>query len=828
MRNYSKVVFQLLWLAFVAMFFNIATMHGQTNNYTTKIKDGSVANSLPTAIENSLLELESNNKGFLLPRMSTVERDQISISDKERGNGLSIYNTDTDCINYWSKTGDRWLSLCGTLSPAIIELQDCNAITLNASGSNMLQQGQYLRESDLLYISINVIEPGTYDISAMTDNGYYFSSSGSLDTAGLYTIALEGLGTPMVGNESPGDLVTFSINGRQTTACNDFRIRVRPSNIEYTLVEPQEITVTWDAFIGVALNANDNKVTLEVDVQSIGSWRVQSTETINGMSFSGSGQFTELGTQTIEIIGQGTPIASTGQTPNVFNFITNSTNNNSPVNVRVRVNVKDVNYALLCDDPNNPIEIRGEFKEDSVLTNNNAILIPVQVIAPGRTTIELSGFFNVAGSQTPVVFRAENVNLTFNANNNNIQYVTLYATDVMIPKGTTEIQFTSITPGSSALCASFPSIPVEIQPIRYSILCNTINVYGNYVVEGTLNETNYIELEVDVDYPGEYNITTNEINGVSFSGQGTLEGKGIQKIRLTPSGQYNDAGNLVYTVTTNSLAGTTTCSTTVRVQYREIVVLTLGNANYGPNTGNTYAGGAILNSRVNFSPTGKVKVQNIKVLRSTLRGEALRTYIKNNKVDIIFSVIGYYINAATVPVLDDFVKVDKGVFVLSDESYNRNYTKTFMEYLFGSSGLTPNSTYTMVNPVLSGLSNNPIIKNVFGDLTGNYLGNDATNGWYYTNLPSNAVPLVSKNQSPNDAWSFMHRDLGFVFVGDGGWIIGTINNTSTSIYPSRFTSNGTPVGKPYAEGIEVFNSVYYANIFAWAIDYIKANKPMEQ
>ncbi|MHC5310257.1 hypothetical protein ACYSNM_09395 [Myroides sp. LJL116] len=825
MKNTSKVVFKLVWMVIVAMFLNIAAIYGQTNNYTTKIKDGSVANSAPTAIANSLLELESSNKGFLLPRMSTADRNKISITDKERGNGLAIYNTDTDCVNYWSKTGNRWLSLCGTLSPAIIELQDCSKITLNASGDKMLQQGKYLRDSDILYVSLNVLEPGTFDISAMTDNGYYFSRAGSFDTSGLYTIALEGLGTPMNGNETVGDLVTFTINGKQATNCNNFRIKVRQSNIDYTLVEPQDITVDWNAYIGMALNANDHKVKLKVNVKSVGVWRIQSTQTINGMSFSGSGEFIQEGEQTIEVLGQGVPVAATAiGAPNVFSFTTNSATNNNPTNVKVRVNVKPVDYSLVCDDQQNKIEIRGEFKEDSKLTGNNSILIPVKVLAPGQTTIELRGNFITANGQSPVTFKAENVNLTFNANRNNIQYVTLYANDVMIPKGTTQIKFSSITPNNSAVCSSFPTISVESQPIRYSILCNTIRVNGNYTVGGKFSQDNYIELDVDVDYPGEYNIQTDEINGVSFSGQGSFTGKGTQKIRLTPKGEYNDADNLVYTVTTNSQAGTTTCSTTVRVQYREIVILTLGNYNYGPNTGNVYAGGAIANSRVNFGPNGKVKVQNIRILTSNVQGEALRTFIRNNKVDIIFSVIAYPISAQTSNVLEDFIKTDKGVFILSDESYVRNYSKAFIERLTGSSGLVADGRFTMTNPVLSGLGNNPIINNVFGDLNGKYLGNDAANGWYYQNLPSNVIPLVSKSGNSNDVWSFMHKDLGFVFVGDGGWIVGTSNNTSLSIWPSRFTSNGTPIGKPYYQGVEVYNSVYYANILAWAIDYVKTNK----
>jgi len=59
----------------------------------------------------SLLDLESDSKGFLPPRMSTVERDLIS----NPAEGLVIYNTTTMCLNY--RNFDQWLELCGTCAP---------------------------------------------------------------------------------------------------------------------------------------------------------------------------------------------------------------------------------------------------------------------------------------------------------------------------------------------------------------------------------------------------------------------------------------------------------------------------------------------------------------------------------------------------------------------------------------------------------------------------------------------------------------------------------------------------------------------------------------
>lgn len=59
----------------------------------------------------AMLEVNSTAKGFLPPRMTTVQRDAIS----NPATGLVIYNTTTGCLNYRNATA--WLELCGTCSP---------------------------------------------------------------------------------------------------------------------------------------------------------------------------------------------------------------------------------------------------------------------------------------------------------------------------------------------------------------------------------------------------------------------------------------------------------------------------------------------------------------------------------------------------------------------------------------------------------------------------------------------------------------------------------------------------------------------------------------
>jgi hypothetical protein len=831
----NKVSVHIIVLVFVAMFFSIATAFGQTGVNMTKIKDGSVPNSEVTASKTAVLELESVNKGFLLPRLTNSQRNAISIVDRERGNGLTIYNIDTDCVNYWSKKSSRWLSLCGTLPPATLEILDCTNIYLETSTTNKkLKQGEYLKDTDLLYMTVSVKEAGTYNISATTDNGYSFSRSGTFNTTGIFTISLEGIGTPLAANETIGDLVKFTINGNENGLCNNFRILVESSALTFTITS-QDILASWKAYIGVPLTASNNTIKVKVKVTNKGYWQIASEPSVvNGMSFNGSGVFNSPGEYEVELIGQGTPKADTPvNQPTEFTFRTNSTTGDNP-SFKLKVQVLPVDFEMVCDNAAYPVEFRGEYKEDTEINRNNAILIPIKVKAPGYVAeMSLNGKFIGNGINLDVKYIAREINLTFNSARDNIQYVIFYPEKTqVIKKGVTSIKFTSITPASANWCGDiFPEIKVIDQKIRYNVLCNSVRVFGNYNTETELSAMNFIELTVNVDYPGEYDISTNLVNGVKFSAKGTFSGQGQQTIKLFAEGKYHTGGYINYTITTNSAVGNTSCSATVDVREREIVILTLGNVNYGASpTANTYAGSAILKSTKNFGPNGTVKVNNIRVLSTGLQGEALRSYLINNKVDVIHNVIGYNATDATLTVFDWFVRTEKGVLIISDENTVARSTQTFIERLIGGKSIgSANGRFTMVNPVLSSASNDQIIKGPFGDLNGKYIGNDAHNGWYYDGVVGlqELVPLISKNGSPREIWGLRHRDLGFAFFGDGGWPVGTLTNTSTNIWPSKYLTDGTPIAKSYDGGYQVYNSVLYANLMAWAIDYVKKNKPIK-
>lgn len=59
----------------------------------------------------ALLELRTQNRGFLPPRLTTAQRDSIV----QPAAGLLVFNTQTNCLNFY--TGTFWSEVCGTCQP---------------------------------------------------------------------------------------------------------------------------------------------------------------------------------------------------------------------------------------------------------------------------------------------------------------------------------------------------------------------------------------------------------------------------------------------------------------------------------------------------------------------------------------------------------------------------------------------------------------------------------------------------------------------------------------------------------------------------------------
>jgi hypothetical protein len=142
----------------------------------------SSGNTLPE--ESAMLDVNSTSKGFLPPRMTTIQRNAIASPVQ----GLVIFNTDLNCLEFFTGTEDGWNCPCLSQADA-----DCDGLTVNGSYIT----GVSLGLGNTVTIGVNVFAPGGYHFVTGTVNGYRFSARGTFTATGLQTVILRGAGTPV-------------------------------------------------------------------------------------------------------------------------------------------------------------------------------------------------------------------------------------------------------------------------------------------------------------------------------------------------------------------------------------------------------------------------------------------------------------------------------------------------------------------------------------------------------------------------------------------------------------------------------------------------------
>lgn len=99
-----KIIYTRLILCFATGYFLFSGFHALAQN--------NVGIGTLSPDSSAILELKSSGKGFLVPRMTAVQRQNISTPAK----GLLVFDTDTNCLFYYSTT-IGWLSLCQSSGP---------------------------------------------------------------------------------------------------------------------------------------------------------------------------------------------------------------------------------------------------------------------------------------------------------------------------------------------------------------------------------------------------------------------------------------------------------------------------------------------------------------------------------------------------------------------------------------------------------------------------------------------------------------------------------------------------------------------------------------
>ena len=88
-------------------------------------------------------------------------------------------------------------------------------------------------------------------------------------------------------------------------------------------------------------------------------------------------------------------------------------------------------------------------------------------------------------------------------------------------------------------------------------------VGGIYKTDTVLNDSNYVDVKVDVTTGGDYRISTDTVNGFYFSSSGSFTATGENTVRLQGNGNPQSVGTNIFTVTYDSTVCTFSVTTLV-------------------------------------------------------------------------------------------------------------------------------------------------------------------------------------------------------------------------------------------------------------------------
>ena len=95
-----------------------------------------------------------------------------------------------------------------------------------------------------------------------------------------------------------------------------------------------------------------------------------------------------------------------------------------------------------------------------------------------------------------------------------------------------------------------------------TLVCDNIQVMGDYIKGEDLNATHYIEFDVNVTTPGSFTISTETVNGISYDAQGEFPNAGLFTVQLGAFGTPLESEQSQFVLT----YGNSSCTFTVDVK----------------------------------------------------------------------------------------------------------------------------------------------------------------------------------------------------------------------------------------------------------------------
>ncbi|RTY84634.1 hypothetical protein EKL99_01160 [Flavobacterium sp. ZB4P23] len=211
---YNKQLKKIVLLLLIGSFAGVVSAQTQT----TLLKLGTNPYTINTS---AALEVESTTKGFLLPRMTAAQRDGITSPT----NGLTIYNTSSNCVEWYN--GTTWRSNC-TIKGATIATINCATATTSGTLVSQLASSSatsiipYTGGDGNVYTSQVVASTGVTGLTATLVGGNFAVGAGSLGYSITGTPASAGtaLFAISIGGQSCSLSVTVQASAITSITCS--------------------------------------------------------------------------------------------------------------------------------------------------------------------------------------------------------------------------------------------------------------------------------------------------------------------------------------------------------------------------------------------------------------------------------------------------------------------------------------------------------------------------------------------------------------------------------------------------------------------------------
>jgi len=879
MKLYKNFIVQIVSL----LFLSTTVLFAQTNR-GARISDNTDGQGVKKVNEIAVLDLSSVEKGFLLPRLSTSERNNIQV-DRLKEQGLAIYNTTINCIEYYNSGISMWVSLCGETAPAEITI-------LPSQCSEIKVVGDYYQNSELgtangVIVKITTSKAGAFNIVAKSSNGYSFAAKGKFPTTGTYTVFLKGDGKPVVGydvdaNGQPtvnGDKLTVEINNKPINC--DVYVFVNKDRPQFTILS----TLSNGRYFTAENVTVAETMSVVVQVDRPGKW-VMKSDNATGVLFQGEGVFTNAGNQTVTL-------KSSGKTTTIGNNEVTITTNSL---VALGEPSKSVKATYKGEGPTfNVINCANVVFSNSFYINEDVPIgttmkVPVRALAPGKAMTIHAEIINTG--VTTLLFQSAPFDLSYDRTatgpNANVKEVTLTVVDSKRNHGVSivskkEMTFRAADGYKGYECTNPSNVSIDVgtrmQPIisLESPFASVEKPGAKYIPPYTnvtsISAQVYLNVEFYAGGSGTLQLSTTTVNGIKFSGSVTIT-NGIAKGRLYATGIAGEGIAAVNSKVSIKRDDTNAvvAEHIVDFVYRRMKVASYGNnllfLSSSTNSKGSQSAVALINNKNLFGWDGVVRIDGFNYLDGN--GDNSNALGSTSSTSLEALLLNSILETADIVTLTGVTrKQDVKMTLLYDYLNRENFALIYTDRYNGTSGSSNYDYYTQLLTFIkkfdSGFSNvsgtTDVTKGftLASNLTGSHFSKLGDNKFLdaypsgsktsmssalfgfltlttevgnpnirFNSTPSGFSPLFTKAGTTNEVFGIVHNTKGVVIIGNFRPFSG-VNATSISYgSPIEITVDNLPkAAEKYGTTtatLEVYNAHYLLNFIHWSIDYAQKNR----